>query len=149
MGSAVSRGSRFGGAAIVAVLLVLTDVAGVGAAAPSNDNFASAQQLLPASGGTLSTTNADATKEAGEPDHAGFAGGASIWFSWTPSFTGTASVDTKGSELDTLLAAYSGSTLGSLTRLASNDDVGTESSPTSRICFHVNAGSTYRVAVDS
>lgn len=134
------------------VLLVLVCLAGLAgaqavlAAAPSNDAFAT-PTLLAAAGGTLATSSAEATKEAGEPNHAGDAGGASIWFSWTPGFTGTASVDTSGSDFDTLLGAYTGSSVSALTRVASNDDI-SGTGTTSRICFSVTAGTTYAIAVD-
>src|SRR5207249_3220653 len=44
---------------------------------PSNDNFANAQ-LISGNSGTVTTSNVDATKEAGEPNHAGNTGGKSV-----------------------------------------------------------------------
>jgi hypothetical protein len=59
--------------------------------APANDNFANAQVLsgLPTS---ASTYNYAATKQVGEPEIEGDPGGASVWYSWTPSSSGTAYV---------------------------------------------------------
>src|SRR4051794_2910328 len=62
-------------------------------AAPGNDAFASAQ-ILSGSGATASGTNVLATKEAGEPNHNGNAGGASVWYSWTAPANIAATVDT-------------------------------------------------------
>jgi hypothetical protein len=124
----------------------------LGATPPTNDDFASATALV-AGGGSLSADNSEATKETGEPDHAGDVGGKSIWYSWTPSFTGTASIDTvgsldtRGNSLDTLLAVYTGSTVSGLTAVGSNDDVD-ESASVSRVCFTVTASTTYMIAVD-
>src|SRR5829696_10582956 len=77
-------------------------------AAPANDNFADAQ--VPNTGDTNPTSgsNVDATKEPGEPDHAGDAGGASVWYGWTAPHDGPATVDTCDSGFDTLLAVYTG-----------------------------------------
>jgi Tol biopolymer transport system component len=139
------RGSFALGAAITVVAMALASPAY--AAPPDNDAFASAQTLLPAVAGTTTGTNTDATKETGEPSHAGDAGGSSVWFAWTPSFSGMASVSTAGSSFDTLLAAYTGTSVSSLTLLAANDDLDGSAS-TSRICFPVIAGTTVRIAVD-
>src|SRR5205085_1387523 len=48
----------------------------------SNDDFAN---RAPISGSSLSITgtNVGATKQSGEPIHAGNAGGASVWWTWT------------------------------------------------------------------
>ena len=86
-----------------------------------------------------------ATKAHGEPDHAGVPSGRSLWFSWTPSDRRTAMFDTKGSEFDTVLAAYTGESLTELSHL-SNDDA--EGGRTSRVVFPALPGTTYHVAVD-
>ena len=74
-------------------------------AAPSNDNFADAWVLA----SYISTTNGTtvgATKEAGEPNHAGNSGGHSVWFRWSPPFSGIVTFNTFGSSFDTLLAVH-------------------------------------------
>ncbi len=131
---------------VVVALLAFVGAEDLSAAIPSNDSFASAQ-VLSTDLGALSASNVGASKEVGEPDHGSDVGGASVWFSWTPTFTGTASVDTGGSDFDTLLGAYTGSSVSALTRVAGNDDVGTTAS-SSRVCFHVDAGVTSYIAVD-
>ena len=66
-----------------------------------NDDFASAQVLVatgsfdPLSGSTgsfsrLLGSNEGATKEPGEPNHRGSAGGASVWYRWTALSDGSA-----------------------------------------------------------
>ena len=65
-----------------------------------------------------------ATIEAGEPNHAGQTGGHSVWFSWTPSSDHIATLSTKRSDFDTLLAVYTGDSVDQLTPVASNDDPG-------------------------
>ena len=128
-------------------------VSSAAATPPTNDNFAGAIVLAPG-GGTKTADNIDATKEAGEPNHAGDEGGASLWYAWTPSFSGTASIDTNGSiddttgdPLDTLLAAYTGTSVSGLTTVASSDD-DDEGASISRVCFTVTASTTYMIAVD-
>ena len=49
-----------------------------------------------------------ATKEPGEPNHCGQAGGASQWFVYTAPTNGTLDVNTAGSTFNTILAIYTG-----------------------------------------
>ena len=49
-----------------------------------------------------------ATKEEGEPNHAGQPGGASYWYSYTAPTNGTLQFDTAGSTFNTMLAVYIG-----------------------------------------
>ncbi|MEW6120416.1 MAG: S8 family serine peptidase [Pseudomonadota bacterium] len=114
--------------------------------APANDAFAAAAVLTGNAGGTTGW-NLNATAEAGEPAHAGTSGGKSVWWQWTPAVSGTASVHTHGSGADTLLAVYTGSSVGALAAVASNDNDGS-SGNASGLNFAAVAGTTYRIAVD-
>lgn len=116
-------------------------------AVPANDNFANGVVLGGASG-SANGSNVGGTKETGEPNHAGNAGCASIWYRMTPSASGTATIDTVGSNFDTLLAVYTGSSVSSLTLQASNDDISYPSNLQSRVSLSVTAGVTYHIAVD-
>ena len=110
-----------------------------------NDAFAAAHPLA-ATGATRTGTNAGATKEPGEPAHAGNAGGASVWYRWTAP-GGRVTVQTTGSGFDTLLAVYTGAAPGALALVAENDDVD-GSVRTSRVTFTAAALATYHIAVD-
>ena len=57
-------------------------------------------------------------------------------------------IDTASSGVDTLLGAYTGASVGALTEVASNDDVGV-SNHTSKVAFPVIAGTVYRIRIDS
>lgn len=129
---------------------------GAPASIPANDNFASAT-VLAVTGASVSVTgtNIQASKELGEPNHAATAGGRSVWWRFTAPASGRLTVTTLGSNFDTLLAAYTGTAVGSLAALASNDDAETpEQNPnddrkrTSTITFDVTAGTNYFLAVD-
>ncbi len=112
----------------------------------ANDAFAAAETLT-GSAGAATGSNGTATKETGEPSHAGDPGGASIWYRWTAPSNGTLALTTSGSAIDTLLGLYTGSTVATLTTVASNDDDG--ALRTSRIAARpVTSGVTYRIAVD-
>jgi hypothetical protein len=115
-------------------------------AAPPNNNFASATLLSGSAAGTTGKTHLG-TKEAGEPNHAGNAGGKSVWYRWVAPATGTFTLSTEGSDFDTLLAVYTGTAVGSLTAVASNDDE-SASILTSRLTFSATSGVTYRIALD-
>jgi subtilisin family serine protease len=118
--------------------------AGLGSAV-GNDSFASAQ-LLSGASATVTGTNLAATKETGEPNHAGNSGGKSVWYRWTPEGSGNATITTAGSSFDTLLGVYTGSAVNGLAPVASNDDSG--GVVQSRVELPVTAGTTYWVAVD-
>lgn len=113
---------------------------------PANDNFGAAQTLSGTSG-SLTGTNLGATHEASEPDHAG-TGGSSVWYHWTPAWNGSATINTAGSDFDTVLAVYTGASVNSLTEVESNDDDPSGGIVTSSVTFDVVAGNTYYVAVD-
>ena len=116
---------------------------------PANDNFANATDISLA-GGTLNLTgyNTNATKQAGEPNHAGNVGGRSVWWRWHPANPGDVTLDTRGSYYDTTLAVYSGTSLSSLTPVASDDDIDDGVVQASTVTFHVNGNTTYMIAVD-
>ena len=122
---------------------------------PLNDDFGSATKLTGAHAGTLGT-NVLATKEPGEPAHAGNAGGASVWYAWTPAHSGPAQVNTctKATTFNTLVAVYTRNgavpPFSNLTKVAGNDDHpgGACSTNRSLVDFDVKGGTTYYVAVD-
>jgi uncharacterized repeat protein (TIGR01451 family) len=116
----------------------------LGGGGPPNDDFA-ASALISGVSGSVPGTNVGGTRQAGEPLHFA-AGSTSIWYRWTPADPGLATVDTVGSGFDTLLAAYTGSTLTGLTRVAADDN--SAGDLRSRVRFPVAAGVTYFFAID-
>lgn len=117
-----------------------------GISPPSNDLFANGS-VLTGDSGPITAHNLNAGKEAGEPNHAGNPGGKSVWFSWTPSLSGTASFDTHGSLINTLLAVYTGESPANLLEIAANDNDGSTGT-TSDVTFTAQAGIEYFIAVD-
>ena len=132
-----------------AVLVALVAAPRAEAAPPANDAFAAAQALAAGAPASAGGTNAEATKEAGEPAHAANAGGRSVWFSWTATSSRRVRVSTCGSNFNTLLGVYTGTSVGGLTRVAENDD-SSACSNGNRSSAELNAaaGRTYRIAVD-
>jgi uncharacterized repeat protein (TIGR01451 family) len=116
------------------------------AARPANDTFAN-RIVLSGNNGSTNWTNLLATKEPGEPNHAGNSGGHSVWWKWTAPAAGQLSADTHGSSFDTLLAAYTGSSVSALTANAANDNDGSANG-TSGMLLQVQAGTEYVLAVD-
>ncbi len=119
----------------------------------SRDDFADARPLSGASG-TSSFDNAGYTKEEEEPLHGDYLGGASAWATWTAPDDGDWTFWLEGtgtngtSALDTQLAIYTGDALPSLSRVAANDDQ-PEGGYSSRLSFHAEAGTAYRIAMDT
>jgi len=113
---------------------------------PLNDEFAN-RLTLTGSGGTAAGTSVNATKEGGEPNIAGNAGGASVWWRWTAPAAGQVSLNTHGSGFNTLLAAYTGSDLSALSLVAANNDDGSAGG-TSGVLFEAQPAQEYVIAVD-
>ena len=112
---------------------------------PANDAFADATPIT-SSAGQVNGSNVDATKQSGEPNHAGDTGGTSVWWKWVATSTGVITVDTIGSNFDTLLAVYTGGSVGTLTAVAADDESGGDN--TSALSFAAVSGTTYWIAVD-
>lgn len=117
-------------------------------APPANDDFGSAVELAGTEAVREDDDTTAATREAGEPNHAGDPGGRSIWYRWTPEVDGDASLSTTGSGFDTTLAVYTGSRPDSLAPVAASDDLIWPSVFQSGLHFRAEAGTTYRIAVD-
>lgn len=119
------------------------------ASAPTNDNLANAIQL---SGirTSFSGTNAEATKEPGEPNHALNGGGKSVWFKWTAPMSRDMKVTTgrSGTNLDTLVHIYVGTNFGDLVSIWYNNDILPGTNARSNAVFTPGAGFTYYIAVD-
>lgn len=111
-----------------------------------NNAFASAVTLA-GNSGTVYGYNVEATKETGEPNHAGNAGGRSLWWRWQAPLSGPVNLHTHGSTFNTLLAVYTGTAVNGLTVVASNNDDGSANGA-SGLTFTASAGTTYRIAVD-
>jgi hypothetical protein len=116
---------------------------------PANDNFANAFEITLANNAaavTGYTTNA--TKQAGEPNHASNSGGHSVWWRWMAPVAGPVTLDTRGSYADTTLGVYTGSTVNALTLIASDDDIQDSVIQASELTFNAVAGTTYHIAID-
>lgn len=116
---------------------------------PANDNFANAATFTLSNIPTAATGyNTNASKETGEPSHAGNSGGRSVWWKFTAPSDGSIILDTKGSIFDTTLGVYTGPALSALTAIASNDDVNPGVIQYSTVTFNTMGGTTYYFAVD-
>jgi hypothetical protein len=117
---------------------------------PANNDFVNAQILsTTACAGSVGGTNVRASKETGEPLHSPdlVPGGPSVWYQWTAPASGSVTITTDGSDYDTLLAIYTGNSVGGLTLIANNDDV-QSGVVSSFVTFNANAGTVYKIAVD-
>jgi hypothetical protein len=117
---------------------------------PANDDFADAAVLTESEYETAhgNGTNAGASKETGEPGHAGGAGGRSVWWSWTAPRNGAVYFDMCGSDFDPLFAVYTGVAVDALTEVTSVAGSDCRSTVRSTVSFRARAGVTYHIAVD-
>ncbi|MBI4663788.1 MAG: immunoglobulin domain-containing protein [Verrucomicrobia bacterium] len=110
------------------------------------DHFTNAPMTAAESDSFEGGDNRSATREPGEPAHAGRRGGKSVWFAWQAPASGIANFSTTGSDFDTLLAVYTGNRVDSLAGVASDDDRGAFKA--SAVTFNAVAGTVYRIAID-
>jgi hypothetical protein len=115
---------------------------------PPNDFFVEASPLSGTSGALAANTR-NATKEIGEPNHAGVAGGKSAWWSFTAPADGVLHLSTTNSTFDTVMAVYTGTALANLASVGANDDA-YPGAPGgfSELFQAVHANTTYWIAVD-
>ena len=117
---------------------------------PGNDDFVDAMPLT----GTVYEEEAEvayysavargfnwnATKQLGEPEHAGDPGGASVWYAWTAPGTGPAAA-TACAGKPLVVGVYTGASLEALVPVGSHDFP-------CGVSFPASAGETYWIAVD-
>lgn len=115
---------------------------------PFNDAFAN-RVLITGSSNVVRGSILGATKQSGEFDHGGEAGGRSVWWTWIAPTTGTVKVHTLGSSFDTVLAVYQGNDIANLTLVQENDDLLADTIYASKVLFHAVAGQEYQIAVDA
>jgi hypothetical protein len=118
---------------------------------PENDAYAKATVIGPLDANNkavLTGFNTLSSKEAGEPNHAGNAGGRSVWWKWTAPASGPVTLDCRDSYYDTTLGVYTGTAVGGLTVVASNDDINPGVVQASTVTFTASTGTIYYFAVD-
>lgn len=138
----------------ILLTLVLIACAAIPASASArfSENFAESV-AHPDGGGkdwveTFSANLSSANKETGEPNHAGFAGGHSVWISWEFYEDTDAQASACGANgADLLIAVYTGSAVNELTEVASQSEE-TEAG-CAVVRFDAEKGTTYRIAVDA
>ncbi len=109
----------------------------IDASPPPNDDFENAA-VIPGVPFTATQSTATATRQSDEPDCTYES--ATVWYSFTPAADMHVQVDTFGSNYDTVLSAYTGSTLLNLERRSCNDNA---SGIQSRLVMNLKAGITY------
>ena len=113
--------------------------------APENDDLADAAQIVGVSGRTTGT-NMGAGIEDGEPLNLDdYESTATVWWRWTAPASGPFMFTTQSSNFDTVMGAYTGTTVDSLVTVAEDDDDGRDS--TSTVVFDAVVGTTYYICV--
>ena len=106
----------------------------------------------------FSASNVGTNGEAGEPVPPFPAGNTlqTMWYSWTAPGNGTVTFETCGypqTTFDTILASYTGASVGALTLITQNDDaaacpISGGNIWSSRITWDVVSGTVYRIQLD-
>ncbi|MGH2654787.1 MAG: calcium-binding protein [Actinomycetota bacterium] len=122
-------------AALVAVLVWALPTAAV-AAPPPNDAFA-ARTTIPALPFEETQSTLEATEEPDEPSPRCGPMGKTIWYQFTPGSDMVLAASMSGSDFDTLLAVWTGTSLASLTEVGCADF--------GSVVFAAQAGETYLV----
>jgi hypothetical protein len=117
-------------------------------APPANDNFANAE-IVTLNVNSPLISNAEATGEAGEPNHAGVSTPLnSLWYRLTAPDNRSITIQAgAASGYNPAMAVYTGAAVNALTLVTSNDNAGGHFLY-SRVTFIATAGTTYHIAVD-
>jgi hypothetical protein len=126
--------------------LVSGAIAALPPEAPASPNTPPSPPPAPSLNLRVETSNLNASKQPGEPNIAGNAGGKSVWWQWRAPRTGPVKIQTAGSSFDTLLGVYTGATLANLVLVASNDDA--NGTLQSEVTFNATVDTNYQIAVD-
>lgn len=112
---------------------------------PVNDTFSQARAV---EGKSVKVTslNRNASIEAGEPRVTG-ASGRTVWYSWVAPTSGTYHCAAFATEMDTVAAVYTGSSVANLTRIAFNNN-SSASNTDALVRFEATAGTTYYIQID-
>jgi hypothetical protein len=96
----------------------------------------------------FSTTSSG--KDPDEPNHCGLQGGASEWFSYQPTNSGTLQINTDGSGFPTILAVYTNAPPGTgfSNLVAQGCDSGSDGGNGSRVLLPATPGIIYYIVVD-
>ena len=120
------------------------------ALASGNNNFASAvtiQSTYPNNSDDGDTTTATLETNEDLPIGCGFNVGRTVWFTFTPSSNGNYIFSLAGSEFDTVLAVYTGTSVSSLTQIGCNDDASAKVLTSMLTLNGLTAGTTYRIQI--
>lgn len=125
----------------LALAFSLAGILPASAAPPSNDNFANAMVISSLPFDDWNNT-VEATLESDEPvPNCGFSSiESTIWYVFTPSTNGSVTASIPSSGYLTILAAYSGSSLNSLSEIGCSNF-------NSSLTFAMTAGTTYYIQV--
>jgi len=137
---------------LFALLLIAGAAIPASASATLHDDFADSAADVSFTGkewGEVFPANlGSAGKETGEPSHAGFAGGHSVWASWRIFDDVTVQAKACGAKgADLLIAVYAGNALNALSELASDSEENEAGCVTAD--FEAEAEAVYRIAVDA
>lgn len=127
---------------MMSILLIFTTPS-MCLAAPANDNF-SVAELISGQAGSVNGTTVAATRESGEPNHAGYSSNGSVWYRWTAPADGLFKFTLSNTGYGSLLAVYGGSQLTSLIPITS-----TYAGGQGAVTFPVTSGNVYQVVVDN
>jgi hypothetical protein len=114
---------------------------------PAGDYSFDPIQLPSLSSFSVSYSSVGADAEIGEPGSVGGKAYNSLWSKWSAPGAGTMTINTLGSNFDTVLAVYTGVPLRSLTKIAGNNDAGVGLTYSS-VRFQAVAGTAYYIVVD-
>ncbi len=153
--NSISRIASLFRRAALALALPLAMVPAQASFVQGADMFNSAPAIVVTNDQSVPFEQSTATAENGEPAILGVIPARSVWWKWTAPANGFVIIETVdvvdflGSDLtvDPFLAAYTGTSVNSLTTVAQNADF--RSFFASRITFATTAGQEYRIKLDA
>jgi outer membrane protein assembly factor BamB/subtilisin family serine protease len=118
---------------------------------PNNDDFGH-PEVLTGPSVSVRGANVNATRQSGEPKILQTAGGHSLWYSWTASFSGTVQFSGYSYDFVPAMAVYTGTSITNLTTVSAAVGTalaGTTTEISECLCtINATAGTTYLISID-
>lgn len=149
MGDVRRRRISLVAAGLAACLLLLLASQAL-AATPTNDDFANREALGSGLPREVSSTNVEATKEAGEFIPGLSPAGHSVWFEWEAVSSGWVTIGACDSGFPLIAAVFTGTAVNGLTQVASGNAAEGPDCPFQQrqYTFRAQGGTKYEIAVD-
>lgn len=127
---------------------LFTPIEIIGFQAPPNDNFVNSQPVFDLTASFTGSNQGATTENGGEPNGgAPFFISKTVWWNATPAARGILTIDTSGSNFDTVIDVFTGPSVDNLTPVPGGYNNDYNGGQTSQVQFEVQEGQRYEIRI--